>query len=93
MTKKGAEHSRNIKEMAKNLHEQDFQLSMNDVQIKFECHQRAVSASSLIEKVGDTERVTPLPQADQIAYAKELYAWVTEVFEPVTAEISELEVV
>lgn len=96
MTKKGAEHSRNIKDMAKQMHEQDFQLSMNDVQMKFECHQRAVAATSQFEKVGEIERTTPAPTAAQVAYAKELYEWVTEVFnteEFVPAAASPLEVV
>jgi len=80
MSKGGAQHSRDIKDMAKQLHEKDFSLAMNDVQIKFECHQRAVSATTVFDKVGDIERSTPVEPAAQIAYAKELYAWVTEVF-------------
>lgn len=80
MSKGGAQHSRNIKDMAKQLHEKDFSLAMNDVQIKFECHQRAVSATTVFDKVGDIERSTPTTKDVQIEYAKELYDWVTEVF-------------
>ncbi len=81
MSQGGAKHSRDIKEIAKNLHEKDFSLAMNDVQIKFECHQRAVSATTVFDKIGEVEKTTPAPVEDQLAYAKQLYAWVTEVFE------------
>ncbi len=81
MSKGGAKHSRDIKELAKELSDKDFSLAMNDVQIKFECHQRAVSATTVFDKVGDIERSTPTTKEVQIEYAKQLYAWVTEVFE------------
>lgn len=81
MSKGGAQAGRDLKQLASDLQERNFQLQMNDIQIRFECHQRAVSATTVFEKIGDVERSTPAPADHQTAYAKELYAWVTEVFE------------
>jgi hypothetical protein len=81
MTKQGAQAGRDLKQLVAQNHERDFQLAMNDVQIRFECHQRAVSSTTQFEKAGDIERTTPVEPAAQLAYAKELYDWVTEALE------------
>lgn len=81
MTKGGARAGQDARKLVASAQQDRLQLAMNDVQIKFECHQRAVAATSTIEKVGEAEKITPVTPAEQLAYSRELYDWVTEALD------------
>jgi hypothetical protein len=84
MSQGGARAGQDARKLIANAQEQRLQLAMNDVQIKLECHQRAVSSTTLFERIGETERTTPAATEIQLAYAKAIYDWVTTslVIEP-----------
>ena len=55
------------------------QLAINDMQIRLDCHGRAVASTTIfIKDNDDSESNVPVDRSEQMDYARELYEWATE---------------
>lgn len=79
MSRGGAQHSKDLQAMADELADRRLQLAINDMQIRLDCHGRAVASTTSFQKYSDGyEESLPVSIDVQMEYARELYEWATE---------------
>ncbi len=79
MSQSGARVGQDIKALAAQQQEIAAQKRQAAYGLRFECHQRAVNATTMLEKTGSgADLLSPATPEQQMAYADELYAWITQ---------------